>query len=314
MQILRCFKLDTNTQMPRNRKRHSEKTNDVDEHCFVSPVVITVTSDKSVKTALSSRLTKTKWNCMTMRPHMPIMEELLYHISVEKTRDCTVQQFISKIDLDYSYGQMKISEETSRQCVCAVTGGKFSGYYRFNKGFYGLAVIPTKFQGKSDWTLEYCTPALLDDIIVLTREDQQDHEKKLFEILNKLEKARYRPRYQKIQILHEQKMTWTRNRWKRCKRIIGSDKKSKATVQKSWSHSSVQYNTWQKCYQNYRNRQTVWESHLKRMNPWTQDTDFDRIKHMVTEGPCLAHYAKENDNMVTTDASKTGLGITLWQK
>ena len=140
---------------------------------------------------------------MTMRPHMPIMEELLYHISVEKTRDCTVQQFISKIDLDYSYGQMKISEETSRQCV---TGGKFSGYYRFNKGFYGLAVIPTKFQGKSDWTLEYCTPALLDDIIVLTREDQQDHEKKLFEVLNKLEKARYRPRYQKIQILHEQKL------------------------------------------------------------------------------------------------------------
>ena len=35
---------------------------------------------------------------------------------------------------------------------------------------------------------------------------------------------------------------------------------------------------------------------------------------MVTEGPCLAHYAKENDNMVTTDASKTGFGITLWQK
>ena len=25
-------------------------------------------------------------------------------------------------------------------------------------------------------------------------------------------------------------------------------------------------------------------------------------------------YAKDKDNMVTTDASKTGLGITLWQK
>ena len=35
---------------------------------------------------------------------------------------------------------------------------------------------------------------------------------------------------------------------------------------------------------------------------------------MLTEGPCLAHYAKDKDNMVTTDASKTGLGITLWQK
>ena len=35
---------------------------------------------------------------------------------------------------------------------------------------------------------------------------------------------------------------------------------------------------------------------------------------MLTEGPCLAHYAKDKDNMVATDASKTGLGITLWQK
>ena len=25
-------------------------------------------------------------------------------------------------------------------------------------------------------------------------------------------------------------------------------------------------------------------------------------------------YAKDKDNMVTTDANKTGLGITLWQK
>ena len=35
---------------------------------------------------------------------------------------------------------------------------------------------------------------------------------------------------------------------------------------------------------------------------------------MLTEGPCLARYAKDKDNIVTTDASTTGLGITLWQK
>ena len=38
------------------------------------------------------------------------------------------------------------------------------------------------------------------------------------------------------------------------------------------------------------------------------------MKQMLTEGPCLAHYAKDKDNIVTTDASTTGLGITLWQK
>ena len=49
------------------------------------------------------------------------MEELLNQTSVEITRDRTVQIFISKIDLDYAYGQMKISNETSRQCVFALT-------------------------------------------------------------------------------------------------------------------------------------------------------------------------------------------------
>ena len=44
---------------------------------------------------------------------------------------------------------MMLSEETSRQGVFAVTGGNFSGYYRFKKGFYGLADIPTIFQEKN---------------------------------------------------------------------------------------------------------------------------------------------------------------------
>ena len=87
---------------------------------------------------------------------------------------------------------MKLSEETSRQCVFALTGGNFSGYYRFKKGFYGLADIPTIFQGKIDRTLEYCTPTWLDEIIVVTRGSKQDHEKKFFDVLDKLEKAGYR--------------------------------------------------------------------------------------------------------------------------
>ena len=35
---------------------------------------------------------------------------------------------------------------------------------------------------------------------------------------------------------------------------------------------------------------------------------------MLTEEPALAHYAKDKVKIVTNDASKTGLGITLWQK
>ena len=95
---------------------------------------------------------------------------------------------------------MKLSKETSRQCVFAITGGNFSGYYRFKKGFYGLADIPTIFQEKIDRTLEYSTPAWLDDIIVVTRGSRKEHEKKLFEILKKLENAGYRASERKSEI------------------------------------------------------------------------------------------------------------------
>ena len=71
---------------------------------------------------------------------------------------------------------MKLYEETSRQCVFAITGEKFSGYYQFKKGCYGLDGIPTVFQEKIDRTLEYSTRAWLNDIIVVTRGSEQDHE------------------------------------------------------------------------------------------------------------------------------------------
>ena len=57
---------------------------------------------------------------------MQNLEELSIQISVETSNDETKELMISKIDLDYAYGQMKLSEETSRQCVFAIPGGKFS--------------------------------------------------------------------------------------------------------------------------------------------------------------------------------------------
>ena len=49
---------------------------------------------------------------------------------------------------------------------------------------------------------------------------------------------------------------------------------------------------------------------------WTTDrnTDFNKIKQELTKLPCLAHYNGNKENIVTTDASKTGLGKALWQK
>ena len=300
---------------------HLEKINNVDGDCFVSPVVITVKSDKWVKIALDSR--KLNDSCIKMRPHMPNMEELLNQISVEITRDRTLQLFMSKIDLDYAYGQMKLSEETSRQCVFALTGGNFSGYYRFKKGFYGLADIPTIFQEKIDRTLEYCTSAWLDDIIVVTRGSKQDHEKKLFDVLNKLEKAGYRASKRKSEFFknqtkwlgHEIDENGIEPNEEKVEAILRLKPPENTKELKSFL-GAIQYMA--KFLPKLSERTDKLRKLLKKNEPWIweeeQQKDFEKIKQMLTEGPCLAHYAKDKENIVTTDASTTGLGITLWQK
>ena len=59
--------------------------------------------------------------------YMPNMEELLNQILVEITKDRTKELMISKIDLDYAYCQVMLSD-TSRESVFAITGGNFNGY------------------------------------------------------------------------------------------------------------------------------------------------------------------------------------------
>ena len=54
------------------------------------------------------------------------------------------------------------------------------------------------------------------------------------------------------------------------------------------------------------------------MSKWNwrkeQEDDFNNLKKLISEEPCLTLYAKDRENIVTTDASKTSLGVTLWQK
>ena len=53
---------------------HLEKLETIEEDCFVSPVVITVKKDKTVKIALDG--SKLNESFVTKRTHMPNMEEL----------------------------------------------------------------------------------------------------------------------------------------------------------------------------------------------------------------------------------------------
>ena len=135
---------------------HLERLETIEEGCFVSSVVITVKKDKTVKIALDAR--KLNKSCVKKRPQMPNMEELLNQIFEELSTNDHDPIWISVIDLDYAFGQMKLAPETSKHYKFAVTGENMNAYYRFLKGFYGPANIPTLFQEKIDRTLGHQTP------------------------------------------------------------------------------------------------------------------------------------------------------------
>ena len=178
-------------------KGHLEKADKTTENCFVSPAVITIKKDKSVKIALDSR--KLNESCIKRKATMPNMEELISQISAKITQN-NGEIWMSKIDLDYAYGQAKLSAEASRHCVFSIIGGDFTGHYRFKKGFYGLSDIPTVFQEHIDKVLEFKTPVCLDDIICVTNGTIEEHDRELREVLIKLQEAGYRASERKTEL------------------------------------------------------------------------------------------------------------------
>ena len=102
------------------------------------------------------------------------------------------ESWMSKIDLDYAYGQAKLSKEASKQCVFSINAGTFTGHYRSKKGFYGLSDIPTVFREHIDKVLEFKTPEWLDEIICVTNETIEQHECESRENLSEVPKAGFR--------------------------------------------------------------------------------------------------------------------------
>ena len=196
-----------------------------------------------------------------------------------------------------------------------------NSYYRFLNGFYGPADIPTIFQEKIDTTLEHQTPVSLD-IIIVTRGTKKEHTRKLYSVLSKLETEGDRASKKKIEILPKNNMAGTHNitrrdQTKQRKKTDAINKLKPPTNTKTLKSSlrAIQY--FAKFIPNLSektdNMRQLLMKGTKRI--WTSDrnTDFNEIKQELTKLPCLATYNGNKENIVTTDASKTGLGIALWQ-
>ena len=296
------------------KQGHVEKANNIDENCFVSPAVITVKKDKSVKLALDSR----KLNEITIKrkAQMPNMEEIISRIS-RKIADGPADE-IWTFDLDYAYGQLILSKEAQNLCIFVVTGGDFTGYYRFLKGFYGLADLPTIFQEKIDQTpsmarrhhhrnqrINRTTKKRTNRSsnpagkcrLLLSGNKSEFLKSEIEWIGHKIDQNGIRPLQDKLMAIKNLKQP---NYEKELKSFLGA----------------IQYLS--KYIDNLSAQTDTLRQLLKKDNEWIWTEEhtaaFEKLKQKITEIPCLAHYNSDYRNIITTDASTKGLGATPWQE
>ena len=153
---------------------HIEKLEDCSDKYFVSPIVIKVKKDGSVKLALESR--ELKKQVHKNKNQMPNIEELM---------DVVGQTISERKPEDVYFSTMDLS-------ITSLVGGKSTGTYRFRTGLYGLTTMPAEFQRVMDTILSNFPQAhaFIDDILVVTKGTEVDHisavEKNLRKLIEKI--------------------------------------------------------------------------------------------------------------------------------
>ena len=167
---------------------HIEKLQECSDKNFISPIVITVKKDKSVKLALDSKvLIKAIHKNKYQMPNIDsLINSISQHINDSNQGD---NVYFSTIDLKYAYSQLKLYLDTSRHCNFNIICGESTGKYRFKTEFHGLTDMPAEFQKAMDYTLvgltnTYC---FLDDIIIVSKGSKESHIKYVYKCLQKLD-------------------------------------------------------------------------------------------------------------------------------
>ena len=166
---------------------HIVKLQECSDKYFVSPKVITVKKDGSIKLALESR--ELNKQVHKNKYQMPNLDELVDGTSQIIAERKAGNVYFTTLDFTYAYGQVSLEKETSEQCNFSLIGGKSTGTYRFKNGFYGLTSMPAEFQKVIDNLLKEFPQAnaFIDDILIASKGTKIEHIALMEKILKKLD-------------------------------------------------------------------------------------------------------------------------------
>ena len=303
---------------------HITKLEKCSDEFFISPIVITVKKDKSIKLAMDSKtinkaIHKNKYQMHNIDCLMDNIAQTITQSSDEG------EVLFSTIDLRYAYSQIPLDEDTAKQCNFNIIGGQATGTYRFNNGFYGLTDMPAEFQKAIDKTLYNLTNtfSFLDDIIIVTGGGLQNHKEKLFKCLDRLNEENLAINLNKCHFA-KNKITWLGYEidQKGIKPIVSktqailnlkpptSNKQLKSFLGSVHHLTKFIPNLAPLCreFRNLLQKDTkyIWTNH--------HQTKFENIKECIRNLTENTHYDTKRKTRVKTDASRSGLGAVLEQE
>ena len=184
--------------------------NNCSDQYFISPIVITVKRDQTIKLALDSKtLNKSIHKNKYQMPNIETLMDSISQIITNYKTEPADEIYFSTIDLKYAYSRLNLNPETAKHCNFNIVSGDMTGTYRFKTGFYGLTDMPSEFQKAMDYTLIGLknTFYFLDDILILSKGSEDDHLQLVLDWLKKLDADNLRINLTKCHFA-KQKISW----------------------------------------------------------------------------------------------------------
>ena len=155
--------------------KDKEKLTNCSDQFFISPIVITVRKDQSIKIALDSKILNKAVH--KNKYQTPTIDSLIQTFSQTLSTAPQETAYFTTLDLQYAYSQLNLHCDMARLCNFNLVSGYMTGTYRFKTGFSGLTDMPAKIQKAIDCTLTGLTNTLcfLDDILIVSRGRIEHH-------------------------------------------------------------------------------------------------------------------------------------------
>ena len=189
------------------QKDHIRKSDEITDEMFIQPVVFTVKKERSVKIALDARSLNNA--ILKNKYQMPDLENLMDKIAEIINGKEEGEVFFTSLDMLYAYGQTVLHPKTAKHCNFQIFARVMAGSYAFNTGFYGLTTKLPDFQKIVDNILHKTrnTFLFIDDILVVTKGNKEEHLGIVEETIKTLNEAGIRLKPEKCK-LAENKLDW----------------------------------------------------------------------------------------------------------